>query len=154
MARLEALLRGQEAVSAAAPPEPSAPPVVVQAPTEDMRKAARPFEQWAQVLEQLQAKNKALHGALAGSRAYTAGDLLLIHSENELFLKLIRENDYAKQNIHECIMDVVGRRYRLGPYKENLYRVDRDPLDELRRKAETSGVPVRVIGAAEQETEN
>lgn len=155
VARLEAPLRGQGTVSAAAvPQEPFAPPVVVSAPTEDMRKAARPFDQWAQVLEQLQAKNKALHGALAGSQAYTAGDLLLIHSQNELFLKLIRENDYAKQNIHECILDVVGRRYRLGPYKESLYRVERDPLDDLRKKAEASGVPVRVAGAVEQETEN
>lgn len=166
VARLEAALHAQppaeagtavSAEKAAAPKqkilqETAAAPAAVPHPTEDMRKAAQPFGQWGQVLERLKEKNKALYGALAGSQAYTAGDLLLIHSQSELFLKLIRENEYAKQNIHECILDTVGRRYRLGPYKENLYRVDEpsDPLAEMLKKAGELGVDVRVSGELQE----
>lgn len=168
IARLEALLRtgGLPAAPKASPP-PEAPsaeraevgaaslpaaemPAAPAAPilageAEDLRKRTRPFREWADVLERLKEKNRALYGALAGSQAYRTDDLILIDSRNALFLKLIRENDYARQHIHECIIAATGKKHRLGPYKSDLYRVTEqpeDPLEALLQTADGLGVEV------------
>ena len=160
IARLETLLQGGKvpaAQTASSPPEapaaakaeaPIPPAVPIPAgEAEDLRKKARPFREWADVLERLKEKNRALYGALAGSQAYRADDLILIDSRNALFLKLIRENDYARQHIHDCIIAATGKKHRLGPYKSDLYRVTEepeDPLDALLQTADGLGVEVTV----------
>ncbi len=160
VARLETLLRPGEAPAAQKPkpsaadaspsplpsPASSAPPPSAQT-AEDLRKSALPFRAWADVLERLKDKNRALYGALAGSEAYLADDLILIDSRNALFIKLIRENDYARQHIHECIIETTGKKHRIGPYKSELYRIEEqpeDPLETLLQTADNLGVEVTV----------
>ncbi|MCI8623806.1 MAG: DNA polymerase III subunit gamma/tau [Provencibacterium sp.] len=163
VAKLETLLRAgtapavrpvqREAPAAAMLSQPDAvkEPEAVPAPppsetAEDLRKKAAPFRPWADILERLKEKNRALYGALAGSEAYLAGDLVLIDSRNALFIKLIRENDYARQHIHECIIEATGKKHRIGPYKSELYRVEQeeDPLEALLHTADGLGVDVTV----------
>lgn len=158
MARLERLERQLEtlrtlprAAGASAPAvntAPPKPPAKNDVPSAATLKSAAPFPQWDAILELLSQKNKALSGALAGSRAYITGDLVLVDSSNALFLKLIRENEYAKQNLRDCILTVTGNSCRLGPYKAELYAAEKqsDPLDEILRTADQLGVPVSVSG--------
>lgn len=115
---------------------------------ETMQKKAHPFLKWPEVLEKLKGKNQALYGTLIGSTAYISDDLVLIDFRNELFTKFVRENEYAKQNIHECIIEATGSKHRIGPYKPDLYQVEtpKDPLDSLLKKADSMGVPVKMDG--------
>lgn len=148
LAKLEAALQGGSAPSAspAAPEAQDEAPKKSVLPPEELRKRAVPFPRWAEVLEKLKEKNRALYGALIGSNAYLADDLILIDSKNELFLKLIRENEYSKQNIHECIIEITGKKHRLGPFKEGHYKIEEgaDPLDELLKNANELDIDLKV----------
>ena len=126
----------------AAPKQEKAPAPLEkpQAPLEEVR----PFPEWPQVMGKLQRKNKALFGALADSRAYLSGNLVLIQCDNDFFLNLLRNGDAARQSLHEAILEVTGKKHRLGPYKKEKYRVaeEADPLNELIAKAEESDTPL------------
>lgn len=137
---------------AAAPASPATPsPTAAPVPAEVAQKAV-PLKEWDQVLEALKTKNKALYGALCDSLAYSSGELVLIHSKNELFLKLIRENDYAKQHLRDCIFKVTGQKCRLGPYRPERYSLQEeqapagDPLESMLKNAKELGVPLTVSG--------
>ncbi len=109
-------------------------------PVTDLAKIV-PFTKWGEVLIKLQKKNAALAGALAKSEAFLYNDLVLIKSDGEMFLNMIRTSDFAKQSIHESIIEVTGKKHRLGPYRSDKYEIVQeksDPLDELISKVEAS----------------
>ena len=74
--------------------------------------AAAPEEQkvlnWREVLDHLEKKNPALAGALVGSSAYRKGGYVLIDCRDDFFLKLMRENDYARECIKQAFLEVNG----------------------------------------------
>ena len=95
---------------------------------------AVPFGPWQQVLERLEQLNGALYGALCGSNAYECEGVLLIDCKNPMFLSLIRDNDYSRKSIRQAVMEVTGRKLRLGPYKPEQYQTkpsQPDPLEDF-----------------------
>ena len=106
-----------------------------------------PFENWAQVLGELQKINAALCGAMVGSKAYTSGELMLIDCSNELFRTLLRTSVAAKESLRSAILAVTGQKYNLGPYNPDKYTItqkSRDPLEGLLQRASELNVPVEL----------
>ncbi len=104
----------------------------------------QPFTQWPDVIEMLRTTNGALFGALVNSLAYIKGDIVLIDSEDELFLRLVRESDVAKDSIRKAIEEQTGKVYRLGPYKKQKKTdsASEDTISKLAKDLEDSGIPV------------
>ncbi len=126
---VKSLLEGNTVTKKAkAQPVDTAVPV-----TERERRLAKPFPKWQEILEILKTSNGALYGALTNSSAYTCDEILLIDCKSDLFLNLIRDNEYARTSLRKAAQDVSGVRYKLGPYKENEYRVseESDPIDDI-----------------------
>lgn len=168
--KLERMVRtGAAAVqeSAGSTPEPAAAPpkkpakaspgrrmegttdaVPAAAPADGNVTEVAPFQNWAQVLAELQKSNGALYGAMVESRAYTKGDMMLIECGNELFLTLLRTSIAAKESLRDAILSVTGQKYNLGPYNPQKYRVNEkepdDPVDAVLDKARALEVPVDV----------
>ena len=70
---------------------------------------------------------------------------MLIDAKNDLFFKLIRENEFAKDSLRDALLAQTGRRYRLGPYRpqgQSPAKPEADPLETLLRSAKTAGIPV------------
>lgn len=65
---------------------------------------AHPFGEWQEVLGRLLKTNPPLFAALKNSDAYEKGDLMLIDAKNELFFKLIRENEFAKDSLRAALL--------------------------------------------------
>lgn len=106
---------------------------------------AHPFGEWQEVLGRLLKTNPPLFAALKNSDAYEKGDLMLIDAKNELFFKLIRENEFAKDSLRAALLAQTGRRYRLGPYRPQgsaPAKPEVDPLETLLESAKSAGVPV------------
>ena len=106
---------------------------------------AHPFGEWQEVLGRLLKTNPPLFAALKNSDAYEKGDLMLIDAKNELFFKLIRENEFAKDSLRAALLAQTGRRYRLGPYRQRgsaPAKPEVDPLETLLESAKSAGVPV------------
>ena len=104
-----------------------------------------PFGEWQEVLGRLLKTNPPLFAALKNSDAYEKGDLMLIDAKNELFFKLIRENEFAKDSLRAALLAQTGRRYRLGPYRQQgsaPAKPEVDPLETLLESAKSAGVPV------------
>ena len=130
---------GQTARPVQPPPaqKPSAPPE--QEPVEMDRTL------WEQILASLGKSNPALHAALAGSTAYIRGDILLVDSPDELFLQLVRTNEYTKESLREAVLAETGKRYRLGPYKRKAAPEKQStPFDELEAAAKNAGISFEI----------
>ncbi len=68
---------------------------------------------------------------------------MLIDAKNELFFKLIRENEFAKDSLRDALLAQTGKRYRLGPYRmKEPSQTPKDPLDVLLESAKGLGIPV------------
>lgn len=147
----------QDRTQAPKPPEAAAPPAGARpaakaAPQPRAAKAegkseVAPFGGWAKVLAELGRYNGALCGAMAGSRAFTSGDLMLIDCENDFFRTLLRTSPAAKESLRDAIFAVTGQKYSLGPYNAKKHEVaesSADPLDGLLKKAGELGVPVEL----------
>ncbi|MBQ7082878.1 MAG: DNA polymerase III subunit gamma/tau [Oscillospiraceae bacterium] len=105
------------------------------------------FSQWQEVLGRLLKTNPPLFAALKNSDAYEKGDLMLIDAKNEIFFKLIRENDFAKDSLRDAILAQTGKRYRLGPWRGGAVKApaekpQEDPLLALMQTAKNAGIEV------------
>ena len=105
------------------------------------------FSQWQEVLGRLLKTNPPLFAALKNSDAYEKGDLMLIDAKNEIFFKLIRENDFAKDSLRDAILAQTGKRYRLGPWRGGTVKApaekpQEDPLLALMQTAKNAGIEV------------
>ena len=72
---------------------------------------------------------------------------MLIDAKNEIFFKLIRENDFAKDSLRDAILAQTGKRYRLGPWRGGAVKVpaekpQEDPLLALMQTAKNAGIEV------------
>ncbi len=121
----------------------SAAPSAPQPQESTILSDARPFGQWQEVLGRLLKTNPPLFAALKTSDAYEKGDLMLIDAKNELFFKLIRENEFAKDSLRDALLAQTGKRYRLGPYRaQEPPPAKKDPLETLLDAAKELGIPV------------
>ena len=93
-----------------------------------------PFEAWADVEAELSKSAPLLAAVLRGSKAYVQGDLLLIDSQNDQFFSLMRSDDpIYRTQIRNAVNAVVGRTFRLGPYKKAVVETT-DPLQNIINK--------------------
>ena len=76
------------------------------------------IKNWQQVIECLTETNSILAGALNDSSAYIKNDTVLISSNNSIFLELIRNDENAKKDLKAAMVKILGKRYRIGPYKK------------------------------------
>lgn len=124
-------------------PEPKAPtaaPTAQKATDTDTSVAVR-FDAWQDILAELCGTAPLLAAALNGSRAYVKNDLLLIDSDNPQFFSLMRnENPMYRNQIKSALQSVVGRTYRLGPYKKAAEPTG-DPLQDIITKLKQLEVP-------------
>ena len=134
------------AKEADAPPKADPAPEKKTASAADGDGAVR-FSHWQEVLGRLLKTNPPLFAALKNSDAYEKGDLMLIDAKNEIFFKLIRENEFAKDSLRDAILAQTGKRYRLGPWrggavKEAAPESGEDPLAALLQTAKNVGIEV------------
>ena len=99
------------------------------------------FDAWEDVKQELTRSAPLMAAVLRDSDAYLKGDVLLIDSQNEQFFSLMRNDDpIYRTQIKNAVTEVVGRSYRLGPYKKPIQQVD-DPLQNIINKLKTLEVP-------------
>lgn len=99
------------------------------------------FDAWADVQTELSKTAPLLAAALRGSKAYVQGDFLLIDSENDQFFSLMRSEDpIFRTQIRNAVNAIVGRNFRLGPYKRAVAQ-ESDPLQNIINKLKSLEVP-------------
>ena len=115
-----------DAMPAPEQPAPKEKPAArAEAPAPEEQKVLN----WREVLDHLEKKNPALAGALVGSSAYRRGGYVLIDCRDDFFLKLMRENDYARECIKQAFLEVNGTRCSIGPYRRPVQeKKEEDPL--------------------------
>ncbi|MCL2857237.1 MAG: DNA polymerase III subunit gamma/tau [Oscillospiraceae bacterium] len=126
-------------------------PSTIEPPTPPIEKIPmEPFERWAEVLDELGRKNKALYGTLVDSSAYVSGELLLVDAgEDSMFAGMVRTDSYAKESLRAAAEAVTGNRYKLGPYNPERYEAKpaaQSKLDDILKQAGEMGVDVKVEG--------
>ena len=90
----------------------------------------------------LQKSAPLLAATLNGSKAYVKQDLLLIDCANDQFFSLMRsDTPIYRQQIKSAVMTVVGKNFRLGPYKTAEKKTDDDPLQSVIDALEKLQVP-------------
>ena len=78
------------------------------------------IKNWQQVIDCLAETNSILAGALNDSNAYIKDDTVLIDSKNSIFLELIRNDENAKKDLKAAMVKILGKRYRIGPYRKTI----------------------------------
>ena len=80
---------------------------------------------------------------LRDSAAYldVAKDTLLIDSVNDQFISLMRNDPIYRTQIRNAVQSVVGKTYRLGPYKPPQTVTAEDPLQSIINKLKSLEVP-------------
>ena len=68
-----------------------------------------------------------------GSTAYRKGNYVLIDCRDDFFLKLMRENEYARECIKQAVFEVTGVRCNIGPHKRAVKEetAEADPLAQF-----------------------
>lgn len=100
------------------------------------------FEPWADVIAELQSTTPLLAVSLFGSKAYLKGDTLLIDCEDQQFFSFMRGSDpFYRNQIKLALQTIVGKSYRLGPYKKAEQAEATDPLNDIINKLKTLEVP-------------
>lgn len=99
------------------------------------------FEAWQDVQSELAKSAPLMAAVLRDSKAYVQGDLLLIDSGSDQFFSLMRSDDpIYRTQIRNAVQSVVGRTYRLGPYKKPVPPAE-DPLQSIINKLKSMEVP-------------
>ena len=132
----EELLPQPPAEQQAQPPQEKQP---VQ-PVQEHR--VQRLDNWREILARLERSNPALYAALLHSSAYQSGSRVLIDCRDDFFLRLMRENEYAKDCLKQAIQEVTGTRCGIGPYRqEAVAEQQQDPMQDFIQKLETLDLP-------------
>ncbi len=100
------------------------------------------FENWQEVIEKMQSKDKLLYANLQNSKAYFDGTRIRIDG-SDLFLEYMRKNDYSKELIRDTIKEVCGTNYPIGPYHVAQTKVKQyTNLNDTLKNLEQNNVPV------------
>lgn len=96
---------------------------------EEEEKGDTPLEEWGEILKILSKNAPLIHGVLNGSKAYVSGQFLLIDAPNTAFKNLVNgENPVHRDAIRRAAEQVLGKTYKLGPYKAKTVEETNDPL--------------------------
>ena len=74
------------------------------------------FDRWEDVLEVLKSLTRVTATAFKGTTAYINGDYVLIYSDSDTVTTYLKNPTY-RDKIKAALRTVMGRDYKLGPYK-------------------------------------
>lgn len=124
---------------------------MVQNPTDNAVKAVKqqeagekevvPLDCWPEILAEISKTAMPLHGVLGGSCAYVSGNYVLIDAPNDLFRQLITRQAH-KDALKTAIFNQTGRRYAIGPYKNEPIAQQKDKLSEFADNMMKNGIEV------------
>lgn len=87
--------------------------------TEPSQSSDAPLDEWEDILSIIKKTCPLIAGVLQGSKAYISGDYLLIDTENSQFRSLVNgSNPIYRNSIRNAAEQVLGKVYKLGPYKK------------------------------------
>ncbi len=151
--RIRNLESGRAALVAAAPKEEikekpvkekaEEKPTVKEEKTEGQEtNSSSPIPEWKEIMKILEKTCPPIHGVLNGSKAYISGAYLLIDAPNPMFRSLITKDDSLhRKAIRTAAAQVLGKEYRLGPYKPQTVSAEDDPLKALSEKLKSLEIP-------------
>ena len=94
-----------------------------------------PIAEWGEILKILSKTSPLMHGVLNGSKAYIKGQFLLIDAPNTAFKDLVNgENSFHRDAIRRAAEQVLGKTFKLGPYKPKTEAEETDPLRAFANK--------------------
>lgn len=99
------------------------------------------LENWNEVLKVLSTLCPPAVGVLNDSKAYISGDTLLIDAPNPMFRSMINANASMRESIKKAAAEVLGKNFRLGPYKKGAAVNNEDPLLSLDNKLKQFNIP-------------
>ncbi len=132
--------KAEEAPAAEAAPQPTA------GAAEDMK----PFDRWAEVLERLAEQCPPLYGVLMDSQAMTDGERLVVITDNDLFVTLVK-TDGNKFVLMNAVQAIAGKPMRISrgrPVKQETAKTQEttDPLSVFLKQSAEAGVNIDVKG--------
>lgn len=117
-------------------------PVKEETPKAEEPKTEEPINEWKEIMKILSTTCPPIHGVLDGSKAYINGVYLLIDAPNPMFRSFIKKDDSVyKTAIRKAATEVLGKSYRLGPYKAQTVSAEEDPLKALSEKLKNLEIP-------------
>ncbi len=112
------------------------------APTVPQIGEDEPIPQWSEILKLIGRTSPLMVGVLNGSRAFVSGDYLLIDAPNEQFRDLINKKDsFYRDSIRNAAKEVLGRSFKLGPYRKKADIAEDTPLQQLAEKLKKFEIP-------------
>jgi len=97
---------------------------------------------WLEVLNELSTSSPLLRGILEGSSAYINGDFCLIDSVNPQFPELMNQKSgIHRDKLRRAVETVLGKTYKLGPYRKKVASNPDDALESLKNKLKELEVP-------------
>ncbi len=105
------------------------------------------LEKWPEILENLSIINPGLSAALQNSNGHINQDagIIFVETDNPFFLELIRSSAQAKQSLKQAIFNVLGQKYRIGPYKHQKKNVNDDVLTDIENIAKQNNIDIDII---------
>ncbi|MBQ9860771.1 MAG: hypothetical protein IJO75_00765, partial [Clostridia bacterium] len=127
-------------------PAPTATPAAPTAPAADMQ----PFDQWAEVLQRLATQCPPLYGVLIDSEAMTDGERLVVVTDNDLFVSLVK-TDGNKFTLMNAVQAVAGKPMRISrgrPVKQETTekKQENDPLSAFLKQSAEAGISIEMKG--------
>ena len=123
-------------------PAPKDNPVEAGDDMEQLQEEAKKLSEWPEILQIIKSLSPSAGAAFTGSTAYVSGGYVLIDAPKQLALTLLRQPN-QRDNIRQAIKQIMGRSYRLGPYRKPEHKEkEDDPLALLAKNAEAEGIEV------------
>lgn len=121
----------------------------IKLPDESLYNESVEITNWDSILDVLSKINPGLNAALKDSKGYLNEKLsiVFIKNENPFFLDLIRSSMQAKQTLKQAIFEVLGKRYRIGPYQTQKKDVKpiNDLLVDIEKLARENNIDVEIV---------
>ncbi len=90
------------------------------------------FSQWADFIEMIQKKDRALYRFLINAKGYIREDYFLFDSPNPALGDILKKEQYTKI-VKQILFEITGKQYKLGLYskKNENKESNNDPLDNF-----------------------
>ena len=113
---------------------------------EKIYEEATELDNWSEILEILLKINPGLGAALSDSSGYLneKAQIVFIKTDNPFFLDLIRSSLQAKQTLKQAIFNVLGKKYRIGPYKINKKDEGPDLISDIEKIAKENNIKLDI----------
>ncbi|MBO5199811.1 MAG: DNA polymerase III subunit gamma/tau [Clostridia bacterium] len=101
-----------------------------------------PCAGWSEILKIIEKSCPPIGGVLSDSRAFISGEYLLIDAPNPMFRNMINSNNSSYRDaIRKAAEQVLGKTYKLGPYRAAAAAQNNDRLAALATKLRKFDIP-------------